>query len=112
MPALQTAHAKVCTEAAGGYEVKRVVARPQGLGDLAAHLVAFHNMGASPSHDDPFASGTAKVSFDDGDGTQAGDASAHSPVHAHSQRHNGAGLMEQDHPFDGSDRVRVNLTYR
>lgn len=84
--------------------------RPQGLGDLAAHLVAFHNMGASPSHDDPFASGTAKVSFDDGDGTQAGDGSAHSPVHAHSQRHNAAPLIEQDHPFDGSDQVRFNLT--
>ncbi|BDA45575.1 probable single myb histone 3 at N-terminal half [Coccomyxa sp. Obi] len=77
--------------------------KDEGLGDLAAHLVAFHNMGASPSHDDPFASGTAKVSFDDGDGTQAGDG-AHSP-HAHSQRHNGAPLMEQDHAFDGSDRA-------
>lgn len=83
---------------------------PQGLGDLAAHLVAFHNMGASPSHDDPFVSG-GKVSFDDGDPPEGGDG-AQSP-HAHnSQAYNTSPLLEQDRAFDGSDRVRLRRSSR
>ena len=76
----------------------------QGLGDLAAHLVAFHNMGASPSHDDPFVSG-GKVSFDDEGPPEGGDG-GQSP-HAHnSQAYDTSPLLEQDRAFDGSDRVR------
>jgi hypothetical protein len=78
----------------------------QGLGDLAAHLVAFHNMGASPSHD-PFVSGV-KVDFNP-DSQERGNAD-HSP-HAHSQTHNAASLVDQDHAFDGSDQVCVSVQY-
>ena len=56
----------------------------QGLGDLAAHLVAFHNMGASPAQDDPFTS-DVKVDFN-GENDQ-GSEGTNSPQ-AHSQPHN------------------------
>ena len=72
----------------------------QGLGDLAAHLVAFHNMGASPSHDDPFVSGV-RVDFHS-EAHQGGEGEG-SP---HSQTRNAGSLVDRDHAFDGSDRVR------
>ena len=89
--------------------------RAQGLGDLAAHLVAFHNMGASPSHEDPFTSGV-KVDFSDDDG--GGDAEpsegepapgepSPQPTHSGSRRP-GSSLLDQDHPgFDNPGRVRM-----
>jgi hypothetical protein len=80
----------------------------QGLGDLAAHLVAFHNMGASPTNDDPFRSGV-KVDFDDGtagEGDTTGEASPRS-AHGQPQAHAAAAaaLMEQEHAFDSSNGV-------
>ena len=78
----------------------------QGLGDLAAHLVAFHNMGASPTHDDPFPSGV-KVDFDDGSGHGQGhEPGEPSPLSTHSepQRHS-ATLMDQGHSIDATNRV-------
>ncbi|KAK9904272.1 hypothetical protein WJX75_008209 [Coccomyxa subellipsoidea] len=77
--------------------------KDEGLGDLAAHLVAFHNMGASPSHDDPFVSG-GKVSFDDEGPNEGGDG-GQSPRAHNSQAYNTSPLLDQDRAFDGSDRA-------
>ena len=74
----------------------------QGLGDLAAHLVAFHNMGASPAHDDPFTS-DVKVDFD-GDKEEGSDAE-NSP-HAQSQQRNVAGTtFIEDRTFESTAQV-------
>ena len=74
----------------------------QGLGDLAAHLVAFHNMGASPAHDDPFTS-DVKVDFD-GDKEEGSDAE-NSP-HAQSQQRNVAGTtFIEDRTFENTAQV-------
>lgn len=74
----------------------------QGLGDLAAHLVAFHNMGASPAHDDPFTS-DVKVDFD-GDNDEGSDAD-NSPQ-AQSQPHNAAGnAFMEDRTFERPAQV-------
>ncbi len=76
----------------------------QGLGDLAAHLVAFHNMGASPAHDDPFTS-DVKVDFD-GDDDQGSDGD-NSPQ-AHSRQHNAAGpSFMEGRAFERPAQVRV-----
>ena len=76
----------------------------QGLGDLAAHLVAFHNMGASPAHDDPFTS-DVKVGFD-GDDDQGSEGDNSPP--AHSQQHNTAGASYlEDRPFERPAQVSL-----
>ena len=77
----------------------------QGLGDLAAHLVAFHNMGASPAHDDPFTS-DVKVDFN-GDDDQGSEGDNNSPQ-AHSQQHNTAGPSYlEDRPFERPAEVSL-----
>lgn len=75
---------------------------------MAAHLVAFHNMGASPSHDDPFTAGV-KVDFDEGAEPEKGNkAGEHSPVTTHSQPPPHAGsLIEHDHAFSRPGRVQL-----
>ncbi len=84
--------------------VRRHCVPVQGLGDLAAHLVAFHNMGASPAHDDPFTS-DVKVDFN-GDDDQ-GSEGDNSPQ-AHSQQHNAAGpSYMEDRAFERPAQVRV-----
>lgn len=76
----------------------------QGLGDLAAHLVAFHNMGASPAHDDPFTS-DVKVDFN-GDDDQGSECD-NSPQ-AHSQQRNTAGpTFIEDRTFNRPAQVEL-----
>ena len=69
----------------------------QDLGDLAAHLVAFHNMGACAAHDDPFTS-EVKVDFN---GDHDGGSDAENSPKAQSQQQNAAGAsFMEDRAFE------------